>query len=326
MSTKTTKTTKTTTQKTMTKGEAQARAKKADETKQKNKENAVIKVTYFKDTTASDITNNVLDAVRYERYSILIAELEDSIANINMSIEKLNKSIIKNPLDNDAKEQNISIKKQINGLNEKIKTKKKKITEYTTHLSTLQPVYDKVINTIASASNEHTSNNINAVRNLFRLTAVAHKPSLHKYIITDNYDVTTIKQAMDAIHSTKNNEFDENGRRKKANKELYQQASQDIKDVAYKLFSVPVESEYIKAVKIKLNNVDLGMLHEVYSKEIKSEYANNSNLDYKGLYISNMFKETKNGIDASKFNIALCRLAMNKISILKLDNKKNTEK
>ena len=317
--------TKTTTKKTMSKGEAQARAKKAEETKQKNKENAVIKVTYLKDT--SD-TNNVLDAVRYERFSILITELEESIARLNKDIKDLENSKISNPLNNDAKEQNISIKKQINGLNEKVKTKKKKITEYTTRLSTLQPVYDKVINTIASASNEHITNNINAVRNLFRLTAVAHKPSLHKYIITDEYDVITIKNAMDAIHSTKeSDEFDENGRRKKANKELYQQASHDIKDVAYKLFSVPVESEYIKAVKIKLNNVDLGMLHEVYSKEIKSEYANNSNLDYKGLYISNMFKVTKNGIDASKFNIALCRLAMNKISILKLDkNEKDTTK
>lgn len=322
-----TKTTKTTTKKTMSKGEAQARAAKAAKTKQENKENAVIKVTYFKDSTANDITNNVLDAVRYERFSILITELEESIARLNKDIKDLEDSKISNPLDNDAKEQNISIKKQINGLNEKVKTKKGKITEYTTRLSTLQPVYDKVINTIASASNEHITNNINAVRNLFRLTAVAHKPSLHKYIITDEYDVITIKNAMDAIHSTKeSDEFDENGRRKKANKELYQQAAHDIKDVAYKLFSVPVESEYIKAVKIKLNNADLGMLHEVYSKEIKSEYANNNTLDYKGLYISNMFKEIKNGIDASKFNIALCRLAMNKISILKLDNKKNTKK
>lgn len=321
---KTTKTTK----KTMSKGEAQARAKKAEETKQKNKENAVIKVTYFKDSTANDTTNNVLDAVRYERFSILITELEESIARLNKDIKDLEDSKISNPLDNDAKEQNISIKRQINVLNEKVKTKKKKITEYTTRLSTLQPVYDDVINTIASASNEHITNNINAVRNLLRLTAVAHKPSLHKYIITDEYDVITIKNAMDAIHSTKeSDEFDENGRRKKANKELYQQAAHDIKDVAYKLFSVPVESEYIKAVKIKLNNVDLGMLHEVYSKEIKSEYANNSNLDYKGLYISNMFKETKNGIDASKLNIALCRLAMDKISILKLDkNEKDTTK
>lgn len=318
---------KTTTKKTMSKGEAQAKAAKAAKTKQENKENAVIKVTYFKDSTANDITNNVLDAVRYERFSILITELEESIARLNKDIKDLENSKISNPLNNDAKEQNISIKRQIDGLNEKVKTKKKKITEYTTRLSTLQPVYDKVINTIASASNEHITNNINAVRNLFRLTAVAHKPSLHKYIITDEYDVTTIKQAMDAIHSTKKDEFDENGRRKKANKELYQQASHDIKDVTYKLFSVPVESEYIKAVKIKLNNIDLGMLHEVYSKEIKSEYANNSNLDYKGLYVSNMFKETKNGIDASKFNIALCRLAMNKISILKLDkNEKDTTK
>ena len=110
-----------------------------------------------------------------------------------------------------------------------------------------------LVTTISEASNEHIKNDLNAVRNLLRLTACQNNSKLYKYVVINGEDNEKLYEAMERIYQIDKREIDEEGRlcpSESIDKD-YIFTKEVIGEIAKSLFSLPIETELTKKVNIK---------------------------------------------------------------------------
>lgn len=214
----------------------------------------MLKINYFANIENQENVDALFTAVAYEKF--------------DMTIESIKKAISDNQkvLDSDDKTANEKAVAQ-----EKIDMLKKDLVKFEEEIAKVKEVRDNVVNAIASASKtfdngETISNTVEATRNVLRLTACGENTRFFSICNLSKVDMMeSLHDAFSAIHDVTRANSD--GFIANATAD-YKSCNKLVNTVVFNTFSIPVENEYTKAVKIRFNGTDLGMLHESYHNGI----------------------------------------------------------
>lgn len=198
---------------------------------------------------------------------------------------------------------------------EKITLLEKEIEKLNAENNENEITYAENLTKITGAKNEYTENSVEAVRNYFRLLAAASNRKLFKYVILTPINFETFYSDLTELHAVKGEFFEDNGRRKvvRAQAEAYNRVYNEISSLFYTLFSIPVESEYLDAVKIKINKTTAAYIHEIFTTSININFTKKAErVYYSGISTDGIIKKiTRNGettYNGGKFKEIICKL------------------
>lgn len=243
-------------------------------------------------------------AVQYESLDMVNEMLLGKIAALQKSLQ--------------SKENNLS-EDEIAGIKKKIEKLEKEVEDNSDKMKLLEPRWEYVVTTISEASNEHIKNDLNAVRNLLRLTACQNNSKLYKYVVINGEDNEKLYEAMERIYQIDKREIDEEGRlcpSESIDKD-YIFTKEVIGEIAKSLFSLPIETELTKKVNIKFNKTDLAYVHNLYVKSLYVRFTpkNENEIVYNGRVLRTLItkKKDKDGVvkyDFTAFYEVLSKLAI----------------
>lgn len=152
------------------------------------------------------------------------------------------------------------------------------------------------------------ANNAQVVRTVFRVLACAENSKLYKYAIIPAFQSPALYEAMEEIHVTSKVGTDGHTI---YNKGAYKKASEELDRIMRDTFSLPVETAYTKAFRVKLNASDRNTLHSVYVKDFKNNISNDT---FKGrTFITACKVNKKDGsIDYSKLANDIAKIVIGK--------------
>ena len=220
----------------------------------------MLKINYLADMQNQELVNRAFNAINFERYDMDCTILSKSIEGCERTIGK-----------------DTSTPAEITLAKEKKKNFEKTLEETKKAMSELQADHDIFVNTVASASNDYTSNSIESVRNVLRLSACADNSRYFNIAIVSNIDNDYIGKFYEAFKAC--HEYDSAcdcdgiqintvAMRQKfdhCNKLLLDET----KGALRLMFSIPVENEYTKKVTVRFNSSDLKHLHECFVRDIE---------------------------------------------------------
>lgn len=220
----------------------------------------MIRINYLANSENNDLRNIACHAVNYERYDMDCTILSKSIEGCDRTVRK-----------------DSSTPAEITLAKEKKKNFEKTLEETKKAMSELQADHDLFVNTVTSASNDYTSNSIESVRNVLRLSACADNSRYFNIAIVSNidndymgkfYEAFKACHEYDAICDTKGRIININ-----AVNDAYNRCSKllldETKGALRLMFSIPVENEYTKKVTVRFNSSDLKHLHECFVRDIE---------------------------------------------------------
>lgn len=223
-------------------------------------------------------------------------------------ITSLEKSLQKKGL---TEEEIKAIKIKIEKYNEEIKKNAEIMT-------VLKPNWDYTLKLISDAHNEYTKNDIDAIRNVFRLTS-CQENRLYKYVVVNGEDNALLYEAMERVHQIDGQNIDDLGRIEDSDERYndYNFFAKEIGKIVKSLFSIPIESELTKKVNVKFNKTDLAYIHSLYVKSMSVRFSNNktNGTMYGGRVLRTLIqcKKDKDGIieyDFSAFYEVVSKLAI----------------
>lgn len=208
---------------------------------------------------------------------------------------------------------------------EEVKAIKIKIAKYNaeieqnTKLMTIKkPKWEYTLNIIADAHNEYTKNDMDAIRNVFRLTS-CQENRLYKYVVVNGEDNALLYETMERIHQLTGQNIDDLGRVEDS-EERYSDlnfSAREIGKIVKSLFSIPIETELTKKVNVKFNKTDLAYIHSLYVKSMSVRFSNNktNGTMYGGRILRTLIqcKKDKDGMkqyDFSAFYEIISKLAI----------------
>ncbi len=225
-------------------------------------------------------------------------------------------------------EKIISLEKSLQkkGLTEEeVKAIKIKIAKYNAEIEqnteimvVLKPKWEYTLNFIADAHNEYVKNDMDAIRNVFRLTS-CQENRLYKYVVVNGEDNALLYEAMERIHQIDGQNVDDLGRIEDSEERYsdYNFSAMEIGKIVKSLFSIPIESELTKKVNVKFNKTDLAYIHSLYVKSMSVRFSNNKTNGemYGGRVLRTLIqcKKNKDGIkeyDFSAFYEVVSKLAI----------------
>lgn len=257
------------------------------------------------------IVTDVKHAVTVERNKMQIELNNDSIARLAAKLKK------ENITEAELKAINEKIE-NLNGINTTLNEAIEKYSE----------VHARVINEIANASKEFTTedgkteiaiNGEDATLNTFRIIAATDNRNMFKKAIISKINYKTFYTILSNLHSMDETRFNENGMRQvtDAGKTLYREFDEQLGKEIYKLFSLPVENRYLKPLRFKFNKKTLAYLHESFNTGAKVNIDKNKN-QLKGLEMNTIIKaftkkvegEEVTEYNGDKFKELLAQLAV----------------
>ncbi len=240
-------------------------------------------------------------SVEYESLDMQNTYLAEKIVSLEKSLQK-----------KDLTEEEVkAIKIKIEKYNYEIKRN-------TEIMMALKPKWEYTLKLISDAHNEYTKNDMNAVRNILRLTS-CQENRLYKYVVVNGKDNKSLYEAMERIHQIDGQTIDELGRVEDADERYndYYFTAMEIGRIAKFLFSIPIETELTKKINIKFNKTDLVYIHSLYIKSISVRFSNNKTNGemYGGRVLRTLIqcKKDKDGItqyDFSAFYEVISKLAI----------------
>ncbi len=166
---------------------------------------------------------------------------------------------------------------------EEVKAIKIKITKFnveieqnTKIMTSLKPKWEYTLNLISNAHNEYVKNDMDAIRNVFRLTS-CQENRLYKYVVVNGEDNALLYEVMERIHQIDGQNIDDLGRIEDSEERYgdYNFSAMEIGKIIKSLFSIPIESELTKKVNVKFNKTDLAYIHSLYVKSMSVRFSNN---------------------------------------------------
>lgn len=136
--------------------------------------------------------------------------------------------------------------------------------------------YTTVLSTISSASNEHTTNDETAVRNILRLSCCDDNSKFFKLAILTKETFESFYDSMVSLHDMDSDEIGSNGLRQYSNKSnaIADVLEKDIQGLIKKMFSISIENDYTKKVNVKFNKTDLACVHETFVTGLSVDMKN----------------------------------------------------
>lgn len=182
--------------------------------------------------------------------------------------------------------------------------------------------YTTVLSAIATASNEHTTNDETAVRNILRLSCCDDNSKFFKLAILTQDTFESFYDSMVQLHDMDSDEIGTNGLRKYSDKSnaVADALEQDIQGLIKKMFSIQIENEYTKKVNVKFNKTDLACVHETFVTGLSVDMKNSKKTGTTVEGVSFRYaieKIEKKGKDPEykgvRFKETLAKLAFNKL-------------
>lgn len=231
----------------------------------------------------------VIDAVNFEKNAMMLEKLDSQI-NTLKNRAKLLDAAEKQILDAEIRSLQ-NDRNTISGKQSYLKPNHDKLLEIATQPKTVKN---------NDGTEKSVQNNSISIRHLLRLVACEGKSSLMPYIIISEpeYDKKGLYDALTSIHVENRNINDDGSyKQTKALKESYGIVRDIVSDYAYKLFAAPIESDILKAVKVKFNNTTISHIHEAYissySAQTKAEKDADDSRIYGGLKTNALIKVKK---------------------------------
>lgn len=210
--------------------------------------------------TNETLVNSYANAITWEKCDMLLT--------LNAEATKKQKSII---ASDDATADEIKVAQ---AKLEKLRIELAKIKK---NQESVQDDYDKVLSTISSASNEHTSNDETAVRNILRLSCCDDNSKFFKLAILTKETFESFYDSMVQLHDMDSDEIGSNGLRKYSDKSnaVADALEKDIQGLIKKMFSVSIENDYTKKINVKFNKTDMNCVHETFVTGLSVDVTKN---------------------------------------------------
>ena len=261
-----------------------------------------MKLNYAINLDNKELVNDIFSAIEWEKCDMMIAMNNDAIAAKDAIIA--NKKGTYSEADIEAAKDAKTLLENAN-------------LELRSNQDSLSEVREKVLASIVSAKSEDglASNDINAVRNIFRLSACSENKKFFRLVPVSSPAIGKIYDAMEKIHSF-DGCFSEDGERINyaISKQAFKTVSKEIESALRSMFSIFVENEYTKKVSVRFNKTDLGHIHECYvrSFEVKTYKKDGEVIVSGGAYKTIITKkETEKGVeyDGKAFFELIAKLA-----------------
>ncbi len=273
--------------------------------------NKGLQINFLADANDTSKVDATFNAVRYELLNMEIALNNDQLVSLEKKIENSNSSYT-----NEEVEGFKSKKVTLEADNEKMSAE----------MDTLQSDYDTVITTIANTkmildNGKTVQNDINSVRNIFRIVACGENRKCFKKAILNNVKLDSLYENLMAIHDCTNPDlYNENGARlnNKSAQDAYKALNAEIQGLLKSMFSIPLQNEYTKKVNTKVNKTDLALLHETFVTGCNIDYIidnKNHTKTYNGVSLkTSITKTVKDGEAVTykdrSFKETLAKIAM----------------
>lgn len=267
-----------------------------------------MKINYNKNSHLETI-NALLKAVEFEKIDMLLT--------LNYQSQERENNIIKSDVKSTA-EKKLAEENLVKLQNEAILLEKQ--------LDDLKFNHQVVVDEIACARNEHTANNVNAVRTILRLSACDENNKFFKLAIVEDVEFKEFFNSMVTLHDMHANNINENGLRSytKQDLKLADQLEADIQTLLKSAFSISIENELTKKVNIKFNKTDMNIIHETFVTGIKVDMKKNKTKDgdvftsIEGMSYNYAIKEKKNkdggySYEGARFKETLAKIAFAKL-------------
>jgi len=263
-----------------------------------------IKACIREEIITCKLVDLVSASIKYESLDMQNTYLAEKITSLERSLQGKGK---KRLMEEEVKAIKIKI--------EKYNAEIKKNAEI---MTALKPKWEYTLKLISDAHNEHTKNDMDAVRNVFRLTS-CQENKLYKYVVVNGEDNALLYEAMERLHQIDGQNVDDLGRIEESEERYgdYNFSAMEIGKIAKSLFSIPIETELTKKFNVKFNKTDLAYIHSLYVKSMSVRFLNNKKdgEKYVGRVLRTLIqcKKNKNGIkeyDFSAFYEVVSKLAI----------------
>lgn len=255
--------------------------------------------------TNETLVNSYANAITWEKCDMLLT--------LNAEATKKQESII---ASDDATADEIKVAQA------KLEKLRLELAEIKKNQESVQDDYDKVLSTIYSASNEHTSNNKTAVRNILRLSCCDDNSKFFKLAILTDVTFASFYDTMVSLHDMDSDEIGTSGLRSysKKSKETANKLEQDIQGLIKSMFSISIENDYTKKINVKFNKTDMNCVHETFVSGLSVDVTKNKkgSTTVDGVSFRYAIEKTKKKdgtiqYKGVRFKETLAKLAFNKL-------------
>lgn len=224
-----------------------------------------LQINFLADTNNNEKVNATFNAVRYELLDMEIELNNDQISSLEKKIENKNGSYT-----NEEVEGFMSKKKALRVDNEKKSAEMENLMGDYTAVILITADTTKVLD-----NGDTVQNDLNAVRNIFRIVACGENRKCFKKAILDDIKLDSLYENFMAIHDCTNSDlYNENGARlnNKSAQDAYKALNAEIQGLLKSMFSISLENEYTKKINVKVNKTDLALLHETFVTGCNIDY------------------------------------------------------
>lgn len=259
----------------------------------------MLKINFLNEQATVAQVKELADAVQFERC--------DMIKTMNLeSISKQNKIIANKNNKYDEDEISAAQAKL-----EKLQAENKDLSET---MEKLRSNYDAVITSMTIPNDKGYANNADTVRTVLRVIACADNSKLYKHAIVPAFKDECLYNCLESIHV--NNDVAEEGysTNSKERVALYKSAQSQLDNIMRDTFSLPIETVYTTALRVKLNAQDRKVLHDVYVKGFSNKFDKNDNgeITFLSRKYNTAVKKTRNGVDYSGLATDIAKLVIAK--------------
>ena len=196
-------------------------------------------------------------AVKFEELDMTLTLTNDSIKSLEKKIENKNGKYTV---------------QQVEGFKSEKELLEQEVSNITSKVEEVRPVYDLVIARMTEENEEGYANRLENVRNIFRVMATAENSKLEKYALVETVGSVELYDALEKCHSFSN--INDNGNRVqgKALKDAYEKAEGEVRSILKNALSLPVATYYTDTLRVKFKGASMAKLHECYVKSISNKF------------------------------------------------------
>lgn len=219
-----------------------------------------MKMNYVANTENKELVEKMLGAITWEKCDMLLT--------LNADAQKKQSGIISSD-ESTADEIKVATAKLEKLQKEEaiLKEDQNKVTDAHTY----------VVETVKSASNDYTTNDEIAFRNVLRLSACDENGKFFKLAILTETAFGTFYDSMVSLHDMESDEINDSGLRdySATAKESAKTAYDAIQNLTRQMFSVPVENDATKKITVKFNKADMNAIHECFVSGLNVDITKN---------------------------------------------------
>lgn len=260
----------------------------------------MLKINFLNESATLEEIRDFANSVRYEFTSMTIKLNNDTIAKKN--------KIIANEKGKFTNEEVKSAESVVKKLTEENKSLLEKLEE-------LKSVYESVLSTMSQPNDKGFANEVSCISNVLRVVACAENTKLYKYAICPCFESEELYNAMEELHI--NDKVTEDGYTTNSADRVanYKKASEELDKIIRTTFSLPIETKYTKALKIKLNGEDRKVLHNCYIRGFSNKFnKKDDEITFVKRNYNTAIKKNKNGeIDYSTMSSDIAKLVTAKM-------------